>query len=435
MKNNSFLKNFIKYCSLNVLGMLGLSLYILADTFFIANGIGPNGLAALNLAIPIYNFIHGTGLMIGIGSYSKFSILHSQKRTAEGNTFFSHSIILGIFFSIIFVIAGIFFSEEITTAVGADNTVFDMTNTYMKIMLLFSPAFIFNDIFLCYVRNDGRPNLSMFGMLIGSIANIILDYIFIFPMKMGIFGAVLATGFSPIISMLILSLHIIRKKNHFKLITLKPTFRKIFNIISLGMPSFISEVSSGVVIIIFNIIILNIEGNIGVAAYGVIANISLVVISIMNGIAQGIQPIICMSYGEGKIESIKAIMKYAMMTLSLLSAIIYAFLFIFADPVTAAFNDEGNPILQEIATYGMKLYFTSIVFVGFNIIISVLFTSVEKPLPAHIITLLRGLFIIIPMAFLCALLFGMTGVWLSFTATEFLVSIISLVFIKKLNQT
>ena len=437
MNNNHCLKDFIKYCSLNVLGMLGLSCYILADTFFVANGIGPDGLTALNLAIPVYNFIHGTGLMLGIGAATKFSIFHSQDHTDEGNKFFTITVLLAALSSIIYILIGAFLSDDITYFLGANDTVFDMTNTYMKIMLLFSPAFIFNDVFVCFVRNDGNPKLAMIGMLVGSITNIIMDYIFIYPLQMGIFGAVLATGFSPVISMLILSLHIIRKNNHFRFVRLNVNellSGRILNILSLGIPSLISEVSSGVVIIIFNMIILDIEGNIGVAAYGVIANISLVVVAIYTGISQGIQPLLCNAYGVGEQKNIKAIMNYSMVTLISLSALLYAFLYVFADPVTAAFNSDNNATLQTIAVDGIKLYFTSVLFVGFNIIISTLFTSIEKPVPAQVITLLRGFFVIIPVAFIFAALFGMTGVWLAFPVTELIVMLVAVIFIYPLRR-
>lgn len=438
MNNNYCLKDFMKYCSLNVLGMLGLSFYILADTFFVANGIGSDGLTSLNLAIPIYNFIHGTGLMLGIGAATKFSIFNIQGHNKEGDKFFSNAIILAGLFSIIYVLCGLFLSDEITAALGADRTVFDMTNTYMRVMLLFSPAFIFNDVFVCFVRNDNNPNLAMVAMLLGSIANIIMDYIFIYPLEMGIFGAVLATGVSPIISMLILSLHIIKKKNRFRLVRLSFNelfSKRILNIMSLGVPSLISEVSSGVVIIVFNMIILDIEGNVGVAAYGVIANISLVVVAIYTGIAQGIQPILCNAYGAGEHKKIKAIMKYSMVTLILLSLLLYAVLAVLAEPITTAFNSENIASLQTIAEDGIRLYFTSVLFVGFNIIISVLFTSIEKPVPAQIVTLLRGFFVIIPVAFIFAALFGMTGVWLAFPAAELLVMLVAFVFIYSLRHT
>ena len=140
----------------------------------------------------------------------------------------------------------------------------------------------------------------MIGMLTGSFSNIILDYVFIFPLHMGIFGAVLATGLAPVISLFILSKHWITKQNQFHFVWTNPSFRLAETILSLGAPSFITEMASGIVMIVFNMIILRLQGNIGVAAYGVVANLSLVVISIYTGIAQGVQPILSRIYGYGE---------------------------------------------------------------------------------------------------------------------------------------
>uniref|UniRef100_UPI00242C1874 MATE family efflux transporter n=1 Tax=Enterocloster clostridioformis TaxID=1531 RepID=UPI00242C1874 len=139
--------------------------------------------------------------------------------------------------------------------------------------------------------------------------------------------------------------------------------------------------------------------NIGVAAYGVVANLSLVVISIYTGIAQGAQPILSRVYGYGEHESQKQILKYALKTMLVISFGIYLFFLLAASPIVSIFNSEQNMQLQEIAAAGLKLYFTAIPFVGFNIIISAYFTSTEKALPAQIISLSRGLLMIIPMAF------------------------------------
>lgn len=155
-----------------------------------------------------------------------------------------------------------------------------MAKTYLQVILLFSPVFMINDSLLCFVRNDGDPQLAMIGMLTGSLANIVLDYIFIFPFDMGIFGAVLATALAPAISLIVLSKHWITKRNQFRLKWTRPSLRLLKNIFSLGIPSFIAEVASGMVMIVFNLIILQLQGNTGVAAYGVIANLSLVVNSI-----------------------------------------------------------------------------------------------------------------------------------------------------------
>ncbi len=433
MKNKSQFKEFARYSTLNVLGMIGLSCYILADTFFVSRGLGRNGLTALNLAIPVYSFIHGSGLMLGIGGATKYSIFKSNKESKNANTIFTNTLCLAIVLSIVFILIGIFLSKSLTTVLGADSDVFKMTNTYLKFILIFAPAFIINDVLICFVRNDNNPNLSMYAMLIGSLSNIILDYIFIFPLQLGIFGAVFATGLAPIISILILSLHSIKRKNQFHFIKIKPSIKIALNTLSLGFPSLVAEVSSGIVIIVFNMIILNLIGNVGVAAYGIVANLSLVVIAIYTGIAQGIQPLISKSYGRNDLKSIKLIFKYAMITMSIISCILYLIIFFLADPIAKIFNSENNLVLQSIATNGLRLYFIAVIFVGFNIILPMFFSCMEKAFLAQTISLLRGLIVIIPMAFLLSVLAGITGVWLAFPITESLVSILSVILYLKLR--
>ena len=425
-KNRPF-QDFIRYSFFSIMGMIAISCYILADTFFVAQGLGTNGLAALNLAIPTYDFIHGTGLMLGMGGATRFSILKSQNNQKGADTIFTNTVYLGIFFSIIFMLGGLFFSGSLARLLGANQNTFEMTNTYLRVMMLFSPAFIFNDIILCFVRNDGNPRLSMIATVCGSLFNVVFDYIFIFPCNMGMLGAVLATGFSPVVGLTIMSPHWLGKKRGFHFRKLVPDADSIRTNISLGFPSLLSQISAAIVMIIFNMLILGLEGNTGVAAYGVIANISLVVLSFYTGIAQGIQPLVSHSYGRKKTDGIRQFLRYAMISMVILSAVMYLILFVFADPIASAFNSEHNAKLQEIAITGLKLYFTSLVFAGFNIILSMYFTSVEKALPAQIISLLRGLILIIPIAFLFANLWDMTGVWMSFPATELVTAVVGAV--------
>ena len=423
MKPETLLKEFFQYVILNICGMIGLSCYILADTFFISNGLGANGLAALNLAIPIYSLIHGSGLMFGMGGATKYSIYKGLKEYNNADKSFSNTIFIMSALAVVFMLTGFLFSEKLTILLGADKDVFHMTKTYLQVILLFAPAFMTNDTLICFVRNDGNPKLSMIGMLTGSFSNIILDYIFIFPLHLGIFGAVLATGLAPVISLIVLFRHWFTKQNQFHLVRINPSFRLTGNVISLGIPSFITEMASGIVMIVFNAIILHLQGNIGVAAYGVVANLSLVVISIYTGIAQGTQPILSRVYGYGEHDSQKQILKYALKTMLVISCGIYLIFLLSANPIVSVFNSEQNVQLQRIAVTGLKLYFTAIPFVGFNIIISAYFTSTEKAIPAQIISLSRGFLIIIPMAFFLSFLLEMTGVWLSFPITECFVTL------------
>lgn len=427
MEQQSCIRDFSRYTILSVLGTLGVSCYILADTFFVSKGLGTNGLAALNLAIPVYNFIHGTGLMLGMGSATRFSVCKSQGRSEEVNRIYTNTVYLALLFSAVFALVGFFFSNQLAILLGADANVLEMTDTYLRWLLLFAPAFILNDVFLCFVRNDESPQLSMIAMLIGSFSNIVLDYIFIFPMQMGIFGAIFATGLSPIISIVMMLPHWIKKKNTFHFVKTKMRVYIIKQNLSLGFPSLIAQLSSGIVMITFNAIILKLEGNTGVAAYGVIANISLVIIAIYTGISQGVQPLISTFYGIGNHKQAKTVLRYALVTMLVISCAVYLVIFCFAQPITTVFNSENNVELQQIAVKGLKLYFISVAFVGYNIILATFFTSIEKALPAHILSILKGLILIIPMAFLMSALWGMTGVWLTYPITEFFTALLGFI--------
>ena len=434
MKKSCFYE-YIKYTSLNVMGMIGLSCYILADTFFVSKGLGTNGLTALNLAIPIYSFIHGSGLMIGMGGGTKYSIFKSQNHHSSANQIFTHSVALAGVFALVFVLIGLFCSKSIITLFGGEGEVFEMAVTYLRVILLFAPAFLLNNVLLCFVRNDGAPQLSMAAMIGGSLSNVILDYIFIFPCQMGIFGAVFATGLAPIISMMILSPHFLRKQNQFHFTKCRMRISSCLSILSSGVPSLVTEVSSGIVMIVFNAMILHLAGNVGVAAYGVIANLSLVVIAIYTGIAQGIQPLMSRYYGMNRFDFIHKVLRYALITMIMVSVLIYSIVFFGAEQVTQIFNSEHNAILQTIATNGLQLYFIACPFAGFNIIISMYLTSTENPLPAHIISILRGFVIIIPMAFVLSWIFHIQGVWCAFPATELIVAVIGMTFFLRIKKT
>lgn len=419
------IKEFLQYAALNVLGMLGVSCYILADTFFIAGGLGSNGLTALNLALPIYNLLKGCGMMLGIGSAVKYSIYREQGKEEQSRRLYGTTILTAALLGIVFLLAGAFCAEEIAGLLGADDAVMDMTATYLRMMLLFAPAFLLNDIGVSYVRNDGNPHLAMAAMITSSFANIVLDYIFIFPMQLGMWGAIFATCLAPCISIAMLLFHCIGKRARpdvkgFHISMLKEVGK-------LGFSSFVTELSSGIVIIVFNMILLHIRGNLAIAAYGVIANISLVVMAVFTGVAQGMQPVVSRLYGRGDAVGRKKVLYCACLVVLGLAAMVYLLLWSKNQEIIALFNSGQDTELAAIASVGMKIYFVAAPFAAINIVCAMYFAAVERALPAQVISLLRGCLLIIPAAFLLAGLFGMTGVWLSFPATEGIVMLVGIV--------
>jgi len=434
MVNKSILREFSKYVSLNVLGMICLSCYIIVDTFFISKALGAIGLAALNFSIVIFSIMHGFGLMVGIGGATRYSVLRSKGRHDKVDSIFTHSLLTGLTLAVIFVVTGLFLTVPISKMLGADLTTLPLTEVYIRTILLFAPFFFLNNILVAFIRNDNNPKLAMAGMVTGSFTNIALDFIFLFPLNMGMFGAALATGLSLVLSVCVLSLHFWKRKNEFSLCKCKIRIKKIINIMFLGSSAFVGELSFAISLITFNLVILNIAGNIGVAAYGIVANIALIAITIFTGIAQGIQPLVSRGHGSGDSFLIKKVLKYAVIVVFSISLLVYCFIYIYSDFIVSIFNSEANSILASLANNGLKLFFTGILFAGINIVAAAFFSAITDAKTGLIISILRSCVILIPMVIVLSMILQMNGVWLSFVITELIVCVLSVVMINRFFQ-
>ncbi len=420
------LKIFLQYVSLNVLGMLSISFYILIDTIFIAQRLGPSGLAALNFAIPIYGLTHSTGLMIGIGGAIKYTIYRSQSKQALANHVFSATITLAMIMAFVYFIMGVFFYENVAVFLGARGPLLEMTAIYIRVILVFSPIYIINNIMIAYIRNDGAPSLAMGGMLMSSISNTVLDYIFLFVLSWGMFGAAFATTIGATLSILYMSQHIIKRKNSFSFGSFKKLYKMWWVIIILGLSTFIVDFSYGVVMIVFNRILMGLGGTVAVASFGVIANLAIVAIAIFIGVAQGIQPLITQSYSIGNYFLLKQYLRYAFISLLLIGITMYLGVFIFSDAIVSIFNPEGDQALQTIATTGLKIYFVGLIFAAFNILYSAFFSATENPKMGLIIVFLRGFILILPAVVLMAQVYGLEGTWSAFVVAEGLTLIVAI---------
>ncbi|GEK89912.1 putative efflux protein, MATE family [Alkalibacterium putridalgicola] len=414
-------KLFIKYVSLNMLGMLGISFYILADTFFIAQALGPNGIASLNLSIPVFGIMHGFGLMLGLGGATRYKILLSQDKQKQAKKVYAQTLVFALALGLVFFLVGQFGADGIARFSGADSETFDSTRIYLTTILSFAPFFILNNSLLSFIRNDGDPTLAMFGMVIGSVLNVVLDYIFIFPLQMGMFGAALATSLSPIISLSVLSIHFFKPVNNLSFAFQKVEKRLIHDVMYLGSSAFVNEISGSVVMFTFNTIIFSLQGNEGLAAYGIIANISFVVLSLFAGVAQGTQPLLSESYGLKDLKQIKQVLALSLGTAFILSGVIYAGTYLFSDQLILAFNSEQNAHIADMATTGLLIYFAGFFFAGLNIVSTSYFGATDQPRRSLFFSMLRGGIIIVPLVLVLSQLYGMVGVWLSFVLAEMLV--------------
>ena len=415
----SITKQFFKYVTQNILGMLGISCYIIADTFFIAKAAGADGITVLNLVLPIYSIIFAIGAMIGVGSATRFAILRAQG-DAQAEYYFSNALCFVWLIAVPFILAGACIPDRIIAVMGGDAQIVALGVPYTRIFLMFTPFFMTNHVISAFVRNDNAPSLAMAGTLSSSLFNIAFDYIFMFPMKLGLAGAALATAVSPIVSILICSTHFLSKNNtiHFRLRL--PSVKKLWQSCQLGVSAFVGEISSGVTTATFNFLILGLVGNVGVAAYGVIANFALVAVSIFNGVSQGAQPLVSTYYGKGDKKAVHKILELGCATALVLAVLIIAGVYGFTDELVAIFNSEGDALLATYAYTGMRLYFLGFLFAGYNIVGTGFLSATEQARAAFTTSILRGFAGILAFSVALSMLLGLNGVWLAFPASELL---------------
>ena len=421
-------KQLRKYIIPNILAMVGTSCYVLADTFFIAASAGANGITALNLTLPVYGVIFALGSMLGVGSATRYS-LQKALGAPDADDYFSNSILCTLLISLIFVALGILWPGGMLRLLGADDIILNLGLDYLRIVLCFTPFFMLNYTFTAFVRNDGAPKVAMAATLVSGLFNIVFDYILIFPARLGITGAALATAISPMVSMAICLLHYLGKKNTIRFRIGRPSAKKLISSCNLGVAAFVGEISSGITTMVFNFVLLALAGNIAVAAYGVIANLALVGTALLNGVSQGLQPLASKTHGAGEGQAEKRIYRHALQIGVGIAVLLVLMVLCFANRFVGLFNTEHSAALAAYAEPGIKLYFLGFPLAAVNIVRTGFLSATGQGKESSILSLSRGIIAIVLFAFLLSKLWGITGVWLAFPASELFTLLLAAVLV------
>ena len=368
------------------------------------------------------------GLLFGIGGATALAISRGRQDEENVNDIFSKSMIMAFMVGIILTLVRLFFLEELAKILGASENTLPMVKNYLGMLMMFSTAFLLNVSLTVFVRNDGAPRLAMAGMLIGSIMNVVLDYIFVFILGWGMTGIGLATGLAPIIGLIILSSHFIRRNNKLHFIIPKFDFRTIKRILSNGGASFVVELSAGIVIFAFNIVLSNTIGDLGISAYSIIANLSLIFAAIFTGVGQAVQPIVSYNFGAEKMERV-----YAIYTALGLGILFYGLGLFFPEFLVSIFI-KADVELLDITVRGIRIYFLSFILMGFNIVLTSFIQSKEYGRASFSISLLRGFVLVIIILLILPRIIGIDGVWLTLPLAELITTTFSFLYFKKYSQ-
>lgn len=422
-------KLFFRYCIPSIAGVLSVSSYIFFDTMFIGQGVGAEGLAALNIVLPLYNLFSALAFLFGMGGATVLSISKGRNNKEAENKVFTYSLAMGILSGALLTFIGFAFLDEIAIFLGANNENIKLVEDYMRIIMIMPIGFILNSMMSIFIRNDKAPQLAMWSMILSSLTNIILDYILVFPLGMGMKGAALATFVSPIVGISIISTHFLKKSCTLKLNLKRFDFSIFKRMIFGGMPSFIMEISGGIVIFAFNITIHRYLGNLGISAYSIIANIGLIFASIFNGIAQATQPIISINHGAKLEKRVFKILKIADLTALNFGIVFFLIGILFPKVLISIFSNDSS--LIDITTRGIYLYFIAFMFMGVNILTTIYFQSIEKHKASTIMSISRGIGGILIGLIILPSILKVDGVWLTVPLAETITFIIGMSILLK----
>ncbi len=409
---DSIPKLYLSFLWPSIAGMLATSFYILVDTVFIGQSMGKLGLAALDISLPIYNVLSAIGHLLGIGGATAYGASLGRRK---GITW--HALISGISAAFLCLIAGRLFITKICLLLGSSSETLSYVRVYVGTLLNFSPFMILTSLLVPIISNDNAQRLAMWSFFVGGLINIILDAWFIFGLGWGMLGAALATGIAQIASFLILCLHLISSTCNLDLfpgpIQLKTMGRIILN----GLPSFIIEISAGIVIFLFNHILIKLMGELGLAIYSIIANISFIVVSVYTGIANALQPLVSINYGAAKWKRVAGIRNISLISAFAFGSILLLVgLFFPSQIITLFIKNEAKLLL--VGERSIRLYFLGFLPMGVNIALGTYFQSMEFTRHAIFISLGRGIvFVILGLLILPGKL-GIDGIWLTIPFAE-----------------
>jgi len=415
-KHNPIVKNiFVTMLVPTIFMNLTTSIASMADTMIIGHYLDDAALSVVTFAMPIFMIMNMFAALFAVGGCIAMSIDMGKGDREGANKAFSAAIELLFIVSIILVLLGGFGSRQITGLLGAGEDVFEMVHLYAKIIMIGGPVLIFNTGFAFFVRNDGRPTLSMIGMFSSIIVDIILNFVFVGYMDMGVAGAAYSTVLGSVVGVIVLGTHFFSSKN-----TLKYHFvldSMVIRIVKNGMSAALHFVYQFISILVINHLLARLAGTDGVVVYTVVFNLATVALSIFEGISQTIQPMVSTYYGEKSYKNIKETLRLAFIAIVLICGLSTVFLESVPQAVPLIFGIE-DAALMGTAAAAVRVYAVSMILTTANVVIGYYLQSTERNSMAAVFVSLRSFIIFLSATLILGKLFGLNGIWAAYTVAE-----------------
>jgi len=425
LREKSIKKLLIEYSTPAIIAMTAMSLYNIVDNIFLGHGVGSIAISALAVAFPFMNLTGAFGSMIGVGGSSLLSIKLGRKEIKQANNILGNVLDLSLILSISISIITLIFLDQILVFFGASENTLPYAHDYMTIILYGNVVSHLFFSFNALLRAIGKPNLAMRTTITTVLANAILDPIFIFALDMGIQGAAIATIIAQVISM-IWQLKIFTNKSNiinFHWGIYKLNFKLIKEILAIGASPFLMNAAACVIVIFINQSITKYGGDTGIGAYGIINKLVFIAAMIVMGYNQGMQPIAGYNYGAKLYNRVDQVLKLTIIYSTIVVCVMFLICMIFPEIMISIFTSDKE--LIQFGSHGLRLTIICLPLVGFQMVTSNFFQSINMAKKAIILSLSRQMLILLPLILILPPMWGADGVWLAQSLSDGFSSLIA----------
>ncbi len=427
LHKDSIRKLFFYYFIPLAFSMISLSTYSMIDGMFVGKKLGKEAIAAVNIAWPIFPGLIAYELLFGFGATSIVGYFLGQNKTHRARLVFSSVFYFVAISAFILSMALLPFSETIARLFGSNDALLGMSKRYIEIILMGAVFMVLHPLADVFVVNDKRPILAMVAMLIGSLANIFFNYLFIFVLEVGVQGSAIATVIGHAIGVLVLMQHFWFKKGQLYFIK-RFSLSSVISSAKSGVPQSTAEFSASIMILLFNTAIMHTAGERFVSVYGIVMYNAIIFFTTLFAISQGIQPIASFSYGARNLERVKEVFVFGLKVAFCIGIVFYGAYYFLDEFLIKLYlqPSEQDPLFMQETKRAMNIYYVGYVFLGMTLLCAVFFQSIQRTKSSFIITISHTLGFMVILLPILSHFYGINGVWVTYPIAQFLAFLVAL---------
>ena len=424
----------LKLVAPSIAMMVFVSIYGVIDGLFVSNFVGKTPFAAVNLIMPFLMVLGALGFMIGTGGSAIVSQTLGEGDKDKANRYFSFLVYVTFILGVVLAVIGEIFLPDIARFLRADESMLPYCVSYGRIIILALPFFMLQNVFQSFFTTAEKPALGFIVTVIAGFTNIIFDAVFVAGLSLGVEGAAVATCMSQAVGALIPIVYFSRKNNSLLRIgKTKCEFKMFLKTCANGSSEFVTNISVSVVSMIYNSRLMDMAGENGVSAYGVIMYVNFNFIAVLSGYAIGIAPVIGYNYGARNNDELKNVFKKSLFLMAVFGVVLTLLVVGFAHPLAKLFvgYDESLFIMTKNA---LRIYSIGFVIMGFSIFGSAFFTALGNGIVSALISFLRTFIFQIAAVIILPMILDLTGIWLSVPVSELFAFLITIFFFAKMRK-